>query len=44
MEAYAGYRRSLYPGSLSDGAKHLTVEGNERAIAAGRQRLSHKTV
>jgi predicted amidohydrolase len=36
MEAYAGYRRRIYPGSLSDGAKMLTIEGNERAIAAGK--------
>src|SRR5262249_21903189 len=33
MEAYAGYRRSLYPGSLTDGSTALTIEGNDRAIA-----------
>jgi predicted amidohydrolase len=39
MESYSCYRRSIYPGSLADGAASLTVEGNERAIAAGREQL-----
>jgi predicted amidohydrolase len=38
-EAYAGYGRSIYPGSLAPGTRTLTIEGNERAIAAGKQRL-----
>src|SRR5262245_20213507 len=36
-EAYAGYRRGVYPGGLSDGAARLSVEGNDRAIAAGKR-------
>jgi predicted amidohydrolase len=39
MEAYQGYRRPVYKGSLPEGASRLTVEGNEQAIAAARQRL-----
>jgi predicted amidohydrolase len=39
-EAYGEYRRGVYPGSLAPGAKALTVEGNERAIAEGKRRLS----
>jgi len=39
MESYSSYQRSIYPGSLADGAPSLTVEGNERAIAAGRRQL-----
>jgi predicted amidohydrolase len=38
-EAYAEYRGGVYPGSLADGEKKLTVEANERAIAAGKRRL-----
>jgi predicted amidohydrolase len=38
-EAYAEYRRSIYPGSLHGGEKGLSVEGNERAIAEARRRL-----
>src|SRR5262245_36184343 len=44
MEAYKGYYRPVYPGSLGDKAATLTVEGNERAIAAARKRLDHKPV
>jgi hypothetical protein len=40
-EAYPGYQKSIYPGSLADGAKALTIEGNDRAIAAGKARLSN---
>jgi predicted amidohydrolase len=40
MEAYMEYRRSLYPGSLANGAARLTIEGNEQAIAAGKRRLN----
>ncbi len=39
MEAYAGYRRAVYPGSIGGGAAAPSIEGNERAIAAARQRL-----
>jgi predicted amidohydrolase len=39
MEAYTEYSRSLYPGSLMNGAARLTIEGNEQAIAAGKRRL-----
>jgi hypothetical protein len=39
MEAYTEYSRSLYPGSLMNGAARLTIEGNEQAIAAGKLRL-----
>jgi predicted amidohydrolase len=36
-EAYPGYRTAVYPGSLVGGAKSLTVEGNDRAIAEGKE-------
>jgi predicted amidohydrolase len=39
MEAYTEYQRSIYPGSLKPGAAHLTVEGNEEAIATGKRRF-----
>src|SRR5262249_28654249 len=39
MEAYTGYRRSIYPGSLVEGKKVLTIEDNERAIQAGKKQL-----
>lgn len=38
-EAYTGYRRPIYPGSLERGARSLTIEGNDRAIALGKGRL-----
>jgi predicted amidohydrolase len=38
-EAYAGYRRPVYPGGLTGGAAELTVEGNERATEQARARL-----
>ncbi len=40
MESYRAYRQGIYPGSLAAGAPGLTVEGNDRAIEAGRRRLS----
>jgi predicted amidohydrolase len=40
-EAYSGYKKSIYPGSLIDSGKQLTIESNERAIAAGKARLSN---
>jgi predicted amidohydrolase len=39
MEAYGGYRRAVYPGSLMDRAGTLSIEGNEAAIALGRKRF-----
>jgi predicted amidohydrolase len=39
MEAYTAYARSIYPGSLQDNASSLSIEDNEKAIAAGKQRL-----
>jgi hypothetical protein len=39
-EAYPGYRRPLYPGALAGGAGTPSVEGNERAIAAAKERLA----
>jgi hypothetical protein len=39
MEAYQGYHRSIYPGSLSGNNATLSVEENERAIAAARRAL-----
>jgi hypothetical protein len=39
MEAYAAYRHPLYPGGLEEGARVPTLDGNERAIAAGKRRL-----
>src|SRR5438874_4261640 len=41
MEAYPAYRTSIYTGSLPEGATTVSVEGNEQAIAAARQRLTH---
>jgi len=38
MEAYAGYRQAIYPGSLKADEKTLTIAGNERAIAEGKTR------
>jgi predicted amidohydrolase len=38
-EAYAGYRRAIYPGSLPPSAKKLSVEDNDRAIEAAKKRL-----
>jgi hypothetical protein len=40
MEAYTAYPRSLYPGSLAEGAAALSVEGNERAMNEARRRLA----
>jgi predicted amidohydrolase len=37
-EAYTSYRQSIYPRGLAEGAA-LSVEGNERAIAAAKARL-----
>jgi hypothetical protein len=39
MEAYLGYRRPVYKGSLAEGATGLSVEGNEQAITAAKRRL-----
>ncbi|MBI1916379.1 MAG: nitrilase [Planctomycetes bacterium] len=38
-EAYSAYGHPVYPGGLIGGAKALSIENNERAIEAGRQRL-----
>src|SRR6266849_6222153 len=40
MEAYPAYRRSIYAGSLPPVAANISVDGNEQAIAAARQRLT----
>lgn len=40
MEAYAGYRRSIYPGSIPAGEGQLSIEGNNAAIAAGKKRVT----
>src|SRR5216684_1751225 len=40
MEAYTEYQRSVYPGSLTNGAPLLMIAGNEEAIAAGKRRLN----
>jgi len=37
-EAYSAARRPIYPGGL-DGARHLSIEANQRAIAEGKARL-----
>src|SRR6516165_8993354 len=39
IEAYQAYPRTLYPGSLGEGAAGLSVEGNERAMSEARHRL-----
>jgi len=39
-EAYRGYGRSLYPGSLVGGTQALTIEANDEAIRMGKKRLS----
>ena len=36
IEAYAGYRQSIYPGSLKGDERILRIAGNERAIAEGK--------
>lgn len=41
-EAYAGYRQPLYPGSLSEGTRQLSVQTTERAIAQARRRLANE--
>src|SRR5262245_10688192 len=41
-EGYAGYRKALYPGSLTGGARKLAIAGNDEAIAAGRRRLGRE--
>lgn len=41
-EAYAGYRRPLYPRGMAEGAP-LSVEGNEAATARAKQRLDDRT-
>jgi predicted amidohydrolase len=38
-EAYPAYSRPVYPGSLVGGAKLLSIERNDQAIAAGKARL-----
>jgi hypothetical protein len=38
-EAYSGYARAIYPGGLAGGARVPSLEGNERAIAAGKERF-----
>jgi predicted amidohydrolase len=39
-EAYPAYQQALYPGSLEPGQATLTIAGNERAIAVGKERLA----
>ncbi len=39
-EAYKGYGQSIYPGSTVDG-RPPTLESNERAVVAGRNRLAN---
>jgi len=41
IEAYREYGRGIYPGSLREGDRVLSVEGNERAIAEGKRRLTN---
>jgi len=43
-EAYAAYQQKIYPGSLAQDRKHLTIAGNEEAIAAGKVRLQSRRV
>ena len=40
MEAYPAYRRTMYPGSLAKDAGKLSIEENEKAIAAAKGRLN----
>jgi hypothetical protein len=42
-EAYPAYRTPVYPGGLVGGAARLSVEGNDRAIAEGKRRLTGRT-
>jgi predicted amidohydrolase len=39
-EAYPAYRQPIYPGSLDKDAQRLSIEGNERAIAAAKRKIS----
>jgi hypothetical protein len=41
-ETYSAYRTPIYPGGLVGGARSLSVENNEKAIALGRRRLEDK--
>jgi predicted amidohydrolase len=41
-EAYSAYRQPIYPRGLSSSDKPLSVENNERAIAAGKERLGDR--
>jgi hypothetical protein len=43
MEAYRAYEHSVYLGGLTEeGGRPPTLEGNERAIAAGRRRVMER--
>jgi predicted amidohydrolase len=42
-EAYSKYRGAIYPGSLVGGAKTLSLETNDKAIAAGRAALAKRS-
>jgi hypothetical protein len=39
MEAYRAYEHTVYPGGLTEERRSPTLEGNERAISVGRERL-----
>jgi predicted amidohydrolase len=38
-EAYRAYQEPIFPGGLAQGARTLSIEGNEQAIAEGKKRL-----
>ena len=40
MEAYPAYRRTMYPGSLAKDAGKLSIEENEKAIAAAKRQIN----
>jgi predicted amidohydrolase len=42
-EAYTAYHKSRYPGGLADGAATLSIEGNERSIAAAKLRNAERS-
>jgi hypothetical protein len=43
MESYGKYGGTIYPGSLFGGAKSLSIEGNEKAIAVGRTAFENRS-
>jgi predicted amidohydrolase len=39
METYTAYRRAVYPGGIATASNGLSIEGNEKAIKSGKNKL-----